>query len=53
MKKLFYLTMSLILATFFTKVAKCYCSNIVGIALTAYDWANCMNLFLIKNISYG
>lgn len=29
---------------FFTKVAKRYCSNVVGIALAAYDWVNCMNL---------
>ena len=28
----------------FTKVATRYCSNVVGIALAAYDWVDCMNL---------
>ena len=32
-----------VLVKVFTKVAKRYCSNVVGIALAAYDWANCMN----------
>lgn len=33
-----------VLIKVFTKVAKRYCSNVVGIALAAYDWVDCMNL---------